>query len=135
MDSIKHNKNSKRLATYKGKMIAKWAGDKERINKLVAYQQRTLNTDRIFGHLAVDTVQLSSIFDFYHPNDVRGSSANWKNEYWTPYSTGEARGISRDDKDPVENLDGKFKLSQTCDSPVFGGEVVENELSYDILEL
>lgn len=137
-NNIKHK--SSRLVTCKNKLIAKWAGNKETINKLIIYQKEKLNPDKIFGRLTADTIELNEVFDrnYTHP-DVRGSSANWKNEYWTPLSPTRAREITRDEKDPVENLDGKFKLSQTCDSPDFGEQIntdviEEIESSYDILE-
>jgi len=139
---IKHGQPSKRLATCKGKMIAKWAENKERVNELMSYQERVLDSNKIFGRLTIDTIELHDVFGIGCSRiDIRGSSANWKNEYWTPFSPfspSQTRGITRDDKDPVENLDGKFKLSQTCESPEFGKQadtVIENESSYDILEL
>ena len=107
----------KRLMTFKGKYISKWAENKDKINKLLIYQKENINPDIIFGKLNVETINLHMVFGSHYKRDeVRGSSANWKNENWTSIiSNKPARGISREEEDPVENLDGKFILSQTYD--------------------
>ena len=110
-------KHGKRLVTRKNKCIAKWAEDKKKIVDLIKYQEQALNPDTIFGKLKGDTISLQDVFGGKGRRfDIRGSSANWKNENWTPLTPEQSfRKIERDQKDPVKNLDGKFILSQMCD--------------------
>ena len=139
MDEIESKKYKKCMATCKGKYIAKWAEKKSLLKKLLIHQDKVLNPDKIFGRLTTDTILLNEVFDDKRSlPDIRGSSANWKNEYWTPLEPDKSHIIIRDEKDPVENLDGKFKLSQTYPSPEFKCESNPEDLvesSYDILEL
>ncbi len=134
-----------RLLTRKKKPIAKWAEDKSLINAILAHQQKTLNPDAIFGRLSVDTVNLAEIFGqkCSYP-DFRGSSANWKNENWTPLpSERPQRRLEGEDTACAENLDRKFVLSQTCGAleealageEVDSGEECDAGSSYDFLRL
>ena len=108
--------HNKRIITRKNKYIAKWAEDRNQVIKLVTYQQKMINPDIVFGKLSSDTVNLKEIFGTKCKRlDIRGSSANWKNEYWTPLQIEQTtRAIKRDERDPVKNLNGKFVMSQTC---------------------
>lgn len=114
----KVGKFNRRLITRKNKCIAKWAEDKKKVVDLVIYQQKALDPDAIFGKLRSDTVNLREVFgEKGRRFDIRGSSANWKNENWTPITPEQQfRKIERDQKDPVRNLDGRFVLSQMYDT-------------------
>ena len=77
-------KASKRVITFKKKCIAKWAENKESINKLLLYQNANAKSDAVFGTMTTDCVSLADVFGSRKRYEYRGSSANWKNEYWTP---------------------------------------------------
>ena len=113
--SAKASVHSKRLITRKKKLIAKWAEDKDSINTLLLHQQKTMNPDVIFGRFTVDTVNLAEVFGKSCSHvDARGSSANWKNENWTPIPSEKPKRRIVEGQQTGENLDRKFVLSQTC---------------------
>jgi len=106
-----------RTHTHRNKLIAKWAENKSNISLLLGYQQAHLNPDAIFGKLSSDTINLKEIFGKKSDcPEIRGSSANWKNEMWTPLLAEKPKRIDENDKTIAEKLDKKFILSQACGS-------------------
>ena len=131
----------RRLKRRNKKCIAKWAENKETVNKLLMYQNKTIVPEQIFGKLSVDTVNLAEVFGPVCKADFRGSSANWKNENWTPVPTPDSR-FSRQilQNGCAENLEKKFAESQDC-CTTLNEELSEDESdevagsSYDFLRL
>ncbi len=115
-DSGARSVHGKRLLTRTKKCIAKWAESRETVDRLVQLQNERMSPDRIFGPLSTDTVSLGEIFGPKYNYDFRGSSANWKNEYWTPLAPADDRTYARlnrqKDGKCQENLEKKFTLSQ-----------------------
>ncbi len=74
----------KRVVTFKHKEIARWAENKGKLNAVLVHQNARVQADCIFGRLTSDCVNLGEIFGPRRRYEKRDSSANWKNEYWTP---------------------------------------------------
>ena len=81
---IKSVNGKKRIITLHKKCIAKWAENKDVIERILQYQNTEVVADLIFKPLLSDCISLSEVFEPKRGYEQRGSSANWKNEYWTP---------------------------------------------------
>ena len=99
-----------RVITLKKKCIARWAENKEKINEIIEYQNKEIKADSIFGPLIPNSISLSEVFDSKKRYEQRGSSANWKNEYWTPNTAERQNHKQRMLKDFKQNLEEKFAL-------------------------
>ena len=77
----------RRVLTRKGRPIARWAEDKAKLERIILHQNKHIREDDIFGPLSTDVIDLPKIFGVNkgrYKTANRGSSANWKNEWFTP---------------------------------------------------
>jgi len=128
-------KNFVRIVTLQHKMIAKWAENKENIKKIIRYQNDNIDADQIFGKMNSAEFTLSQIFGYRKRYEQRGSSANWKNEYWTP---DEQQCKKRLFKGNAENLGGcafNKKLEENGKIDLLGALEIPDDSSFDHAEL
>ena len=71
------------IITQKGIPIAKWAENKENLEKLVKFQSEEIYPTSIFGKIDPDKIIELDKIGWLNTSKFRGSSANWKNEEFT----------------------------------------------------
>ena len=71
--------------TRKYKPIAKWAEDKDKLERILLLQTIEMDGDAIFGGHPIEGLKLIGDINYVKRRKNRvESSANWKNEFWTP---------------------------------------------------